>query len=110
MIRYQEGSAGMKPGREFVGRLTARSGLACIAILAATQAHALAIDAGFETSITSAPDATPIETAIDPPADAIAGLYSNPGTVNILFTTAAGHFLGDSNSGLNVEPYSTYVG
>jgi hypothetical protein len=110
MIRYQEGSAGMKPGREFVGRLTARSGLACIAILAATQAHALAIDAGFETSITSAPDATAIETAIDTAVDAIAGLYSNPGTVNILFTAAAGHFLGDSDSGLNVEPYSTYVG
>jgi hypothetical protein len=100
----------MKPGREFVGRLAVRSGLTCIAILAAAHAHALTIDAGFESSITSASDATTIETAIDTAVDAIASLYSNPGTVSILFTTAPGNFLGESDSGLNVETYSTYVG
>jgi hypothetical protein len=97
----------MTPGHDFVGRLARKSGLFGIAMLAAAHAHALTIDAGFESSITSAPDATAIETAVGTAIDAVASLYSNPGTVSVLFTTAPCTCLSDSDSGLVVEPYST---
>jgi len=94
-----------------VSQFAKASGIACIVLLAVTQAHALVIDAGFEASITSAPNAATIETAIDTAVDAIASLYSNPGTVSILFTTAptASGVLSDSSTVEDTETYSSYI-
>ncbi|HVC62655.1 MAG TPA: NF038122 family metalloprotease [Acetobacteraceae bacterium] len=99
----------LRPNRDRVARLAGMSALACIALLAATRANALVIDAGFGSSITAAANAGAIETAIDTAVNAIGSLYSNPGTVSILFTTGPGGFLGQSNEGLDGVSYSNYT-
>jgi hypothetical protein len=81
-----------------------------LAGVAGHSAQALVINAGFESSITSAANAAAIESSINTADHAIASLFTNPGTVNILFTTAAGGFLGQSSNGLYGASYSGFTG
>ena len=84
-------------------------GAAFLALTAADPARALVIDAGYDSSITSSPDSADIEASITTALDDIERLYSNPGTVNILFNIASGSFLGESQSSLYGDSYGDYT-
>lgn len=81
---------------------------AIAAACVAAPASALVITPTFDSSITAAANAADIEGAVYTAVDAIAGLYSDPATVNILFKTGAGSFLGSSSSGFYTASYSFY--
>ena len=98
-----------------VSRVAMAAGIACVALLAAAPARALVIDAVFDSSIANASNATIIETAITTAVDDIASLYSNPGTVSILFTIQdltgnESNVLSDSDTELDTVSYNTYTG
>jgi hypothetical protein len=95
----------MAPVRMAVAAITAAT-----LLLAAPHAQALVIDAGFGSAITGAANAAAIETAVTTAVGDIARLYRNAGTVSILFTTAPGGFLGQSNTGLYSASYAGYTG
>jgi hypothetical protein len=83
---------------------------ALLAAVAAVQpALALTIDPTFDSSITGATDAAQVEGAIDAAIGTIDSLYSNAGTVPILFTQAAGNFLGESETADVAASYSNYT-
>ena len=75
------------PCKAAIGALT-------IAALAGP-AHALLIVPTFDSSLTSQGNAVALEAAINTAVSTIDGLYSNPGTVNILFRFNSG-VLGES--------------
>jgi len=77
----------------------------------AAQAHALVIDAYFSGTLSSSTGATQsqIETTIQNAATAVASLYSNPGTINILFATQSMNSLGESETAQYTLSYSAYT-
>jgi hypothetical protein len=71
-------------------------------------AHALLIVPSFDSTLTSQANAAALEAAINNAVTTIDGLYSNPGTVKILFEYNGG-VLGQSQNGESFVPYSQYV-
>jgi len=71
-------------------------------------AHALLIVPAFDTTLTSQSNAAALEAAIDTAASTISGLYSNPGTVDVLFEYNSS-VLGESQDGENFVTFSQYV-
>lgn len=87
--------------------------LGSAAILSCAPAQALTIDPVFDNSIVTAPNAADIENSIDTATAAIGSLYSNPGTVKILFEYTAptnANFLGESFNATKNLSYATYTG
>ena len=80
---------------------------AFLALASVLPAHALTIQATFDSSIVNAPDAADIENTINFATNEISSLYSNPGTVTILFKYSSGSFLGESNSSFYFDTYAT---
>jgi hypothetical protein len=82
-----------------------------VAALLAGQAHALLIEPTFDSTLTSQSDAAAVEAAIDTAANTIDGLYSNPGTVQVLFAYNSA-VLGQSQDGesfLTMSQYSSVL-
>lgn len=87
-------------------------GLPILALLAVPlPAEALTINAAFDSSITGNADASAVEGAINSAIGQIDSLYSNPGTVAIVFTQQSNaSFLGQSTTTDVVQSYSQYTG
>ena len=77
--------------------------------MTATSVNALTIDPEFSSSITGAENAAAVEGAINTAIANIDPLYSNTGTVQIVFTQSAGSFVSESQTAYYVETYSQYV-
>jgi hypothetical protein len=71
-------------------------------------AHALLIEPTFGPTLTSQPNAAALEAAINNAVETIDGLYSNPGTVQILYNYNSG-VLGETQSGEAFVSYSQYT-
>lgn len=78
------------------------------AALVTGPAHALLILPTFDSSLTTQSNAAALESAIDTAVATIDGLYSNPGTVQVLFDYN-GAVLGQSQDGENFVTMSQYV-
>ena len=85
-------------------------GATAVALALAHPARALTINPYFDSSIAGASNATDIEATINTGVSAIGSLFSDPGTVNIVFNTGPGSFLGQSHEGFYSHAYSTYTG
>jgi hypothetical protein len=84
--------------------------LLLLAAMTATHpAAALTIVPDFDSSITGAADASQVEGAIDAAIGTIDSLYSNAGSVGIVFTQASGSFLGESESADYNINYGSYT-
>ena len=81
-----------------------------VALVAAQPARALEILPTFSSSITGAANAASIEGAINTAISTVDSLYSNPGTVGIVFSAGAGNFVAQSQTADYSETYSQYVG
>jgi hypothetical protein len=77
--------------------------------LTATSVNALTINPEFSSSITGAADAASIEGAINTAINTVESLYSNTGTVGIVFTAGAGNFVAQSSTYDYSEPYVEYT-
>jgi hypothetical protein len=85
--------------------------------LIAISAHALVIVPTFDNSITGGSSVTgvvrdtpnQVESAIDTAIATIEGLYSNPGSVGIVFSQAPGDFLGETETADYFFTYSAYM-
>jgi hypothetical protein len=77
--------------------------------LTATSVNALTIDPEFSSSITEAANAASIEGAINTAINTVESLYSNTGTVGIVFTAGAGNFVAQSSTYDYSEPYVEYT-
>jgi hypothetical protein len=95
-------------GRPFIA-----PGMLMIAVtavfVAARPAAALIIAPTFTSAITSDPNAASIESAINSAIGTIDSLYSNPGTVNIVFNAGSGSFLAESDTQDYGYTYSAYT-
>ncbi len=80
-----------------------------IALAAARPASALTIIPLFDISITGAANAAQLEGAISDAAGVISSLYTNAGSVRIVFSQAAGSFLGESQSASYGLSYAAYT-
>lgn len=78
------------------------------AVTCLSQAHALLIVPTFDSNLTSQSNASALEAAIETAISAIDGLYSNPGTVQVLFEFNSG-VLGQSQDGESFVTYSQYT-
>ena len=90
-------------------RLLVYGGGLLFAVSGLRPAAALTITPFFASSISGAANAAQVEGAINAAIDTIDSLYSNTGTIGIVFIQASGNFLGQSSSadyGLN---YTNYV-
>ena len=79
-------------------------------MVAAHPALALTIVPDFDSSITGAANAAQVEGAINSAIGTIDSLYTNPGSVGIVFTQAAGNFLGTSETADYSTSYGAYTG
>ncbi|HSZ50259.1 MAG TPA: hypothetical protein VK801_01695, partial [Caulobacteraceae bacterium] len=90
-------------------RLPIRAAMAALATaLAAGSANALVINDYFDPSITSAPNAAQIISAIEQTTNQYQYLFKNPVTVNIYFKQQSGSFLGQSESSFYDDTYANY--
>jgi hypothetical protein len=80
------------------------------ATVAAHPALALTIMPDFDSSITGAANAAQVEGAINSAIRTVDSLYRNPGSVGIVFTQAAGNFLGTSETADYSTSYGAYTG
>jgi len=87
-------------------RIPATAIVAAIAL--ASHAHALVIQPTFDSTIVSRGNAAALEAAINTAAATIDGLYSNPGTVQVLFQFNSSVF-GQSQDGESLATYSDYT-
>jgi hypothetical protein len=78
------------------------------AVVSTRQAAALTITPLFDSSIAGAANQTEVESAIDNAIGTIESLYSNTGTVGIVFSQANGNFLGQSDTADYSASYATY--
>lgn len=85
------------------------AGLFLAALAGPRAATALTVVPVFDSSITGAANAIQLEAAITDAAGIIGSLYSNPGSVGIVFNQAAGNFLGQSQSAAYAMSYASYV-
>ena len=96
-------------GRPIAGAGTSIGAALLLAGAVATPAQALVIAPYFSTSITGASNAALVEAAINTAIGVIDSLYSNTGTVSIVFQQTSGSFLGQSNSADYTDPYADFV-
>jgi hypothetical protein len=81
-----------------------------MALMAATHpAAALLIVPTFTSAITASPTEASIESAIDSAIGTVDSLYANPGTVNIVFDSGSGSFLGQSETADYSYAYNAYT-
>ncbi|HEY4174037.1 MAG TPA: NF038122 family metalloprotease [Rhodopila sp.] len=85
------------------------SGALLAAIVAVHPAAALTITPLFDSSIAGAADQTEVESAINNAIGTIESLYTNPGTVGIVFSQANGNFLGESDTADYIASYANYT-
>lgn len=96
-------------------RRTAKWVLCCAVPFMPSHAHALVIIPTFDSSITGGASVTgmvnnnAVEGAIVAAINNIQSLYSNPGTVGIVFNQASGSFLGQSQTADYALTYSNYT-
>jgi hypothetical protein len=85
----------------------------CGAILAIATgirpAEALTITPYFDSSIVGASDQAELESAINDAIGTIDSLYSNTGSVGIVFSQANGNFLGQSSTADYTASYANYT-
>jgi hypothetical protein len=86
-----------------------RGGLLLTAIAVVHPAAALTITPFFDSTITGAANEAQVEDAINGAIGTIDSLYSNTGTVGIVFNQASGSFLGQSSSVDYNSSYANYV-
>jgi len=79
-------------------------------VLCGPPARALTIVPYFDSSITDASNAASVEFAINTAISTIDALYTNDGTVNIVFAQASGSFVGESETADYGTSYADYVG
>lgn len=109
---YRCGSRGcavLTISRQAVAGIVAVGGL----LLLPHGAGAMDIVAGFTPSITNNPNSQQIEASIETATSQIGALFSNPGTVNILFAyrvASDADDIGQSFTQLNSLTYSDYTG
>jgi hypothetical protein len=72
-------------------------------------AAALTISPSFDSSITGASNASQVESAINDAIGTIDSLYSNPGSVAVVFSQANGSFLGQSETADYSASYANYT-
>jgi hypothetical protein len=84
-------------------------GIFMAALAGAHPARAMTIVPYFDSSITTAANATSVEFAIDTAISTIDSLYTNAGTVQIVFTQATGSFVGESETADYETSYTDYV-
>jgi hypothetical protein len=94
--------------RPIAGPIVMMGAAVAIASRLASPAHALVIVPDFDTSITSAGDTAQVEGSIKAAIGTIESLYTNPGTVGIVFEQASGSFLGESEADDYTETYAAY--
>jgi Putative Ig domain/Divergent InlB B-repeat domain len=78
-------------------------------LLGAAPAEALVITPQFDSSITGAANAAQLEGAINAAISTVESLYSNTGTVGIIFSQASGNFLAESETQDYSISYSQYT-
>ena len=78
-------------------------------VMTAHQAAALTITPLFDSSIVGAADQTEVESAINDAIDAIESLYTNTGTVGIVFSQANGSYVGQSETADYSANYANYT-
>jgi hypothetical protein len=83
--------------------------LTVVALASALPARALEITPTFSSSITGAANAASIEGAIDTAISTVDSLYSNPGTVGIVFNAGAGNFVALGSTADYSESYQQYT-
>ncbi len=75
-----------------------------------SRAPALTIDATYDSSVTSNPNAAQIESAFNTIIAQFDALYVNPVTVNVTLHLAAGSFLGENDTvQTSPIPYSSFA-
>jgi hypothetical protein len=79
------------------------------AMAAVHPAAALTIVPDFASSITGAVNAAQVEGAINTAVGTIDSLYTNSGSMGIVFTQASGSFLGESESADYSMSYRAYT-
>lgn len=79
------------------------------AVMTTHPAAALTITPLFDSSIVGAADQTEVENAIDDAIGTIESLYTNTGTVGIVFSQANGSFLGQSDTADYSAGYANYT-
>lgn len=87
-------------------RLSWIGGAAAIALMG--QAHALLILPTYDSTLTGSANAAALEAAVNTATSTINGLYSNPGTVQVLFAFNSG-VLGQSQDGESFVSYPQYI-
>lgn len=85
-----------------------RGAVLAVALAASQPAAALTITPYFDSTIIGASNQSSVQTAINDAIGTIDGLYSNGGTIGIVFTQANGNFLGQSSTTDNFISYNTY--
>jgi hypothetical protein len=90
-------------------RLLILGGALLAAVAGIRPATALTITASFDSSITGASNATQVESAINDAIGNIDSLYSNNGTVALIFSQANGNFLGQSETADYTASYASYT-
>ncbi|HEX4369050.1 MAG TPA: NF038122 family metalloprotease [Rhodopila sp.] len=84
-------------------------GVLLVAAMGIHPAAALTITPYFDSSIIGATDQTEVEGAIDDAIGTIESLYTNTGTVGIVFSQADGNFLGQSDTADYTASYANYT-
>jgi hypothetical protein len=79
------------------------------AVTGIRSAAALTIAPYFDSSIVGAADQAAVESAINDAVATIDSLYTNPGSVGIVFSQANGSFLGQSNTADYSTSYANYT-
>src|SRR4051812_46738269 len=77
-------------------------------VMISAQAQAFVILPSFDTSITSNGNAAALQAAINTAANTIDALYSNPGTIRVLFEFNSA-VLGQTQTGQSFLTYSGYT-
>lgn len=90
-------------------RLMTVTGGLLLAPASARYAAAMTIEPYFDSSITGASNAADVEFAINTAINTIDSLYSNPGAIQIVFSQAAGSFVGQSQTADYGTDYTTYT-
>lgn len=89
-------------------RFLVRGAVLTAAVVASHPAAALTITPYFDSTIIGASNQSSVQSAINDAIGTINGLYSNNGTIGIVFTQANGNFLGQSSTTDNFISYDTY--
>lgn len=96
----------LRAGAGYLGLVSA---VVLAAIGSAKPSQALTISPLFDSSVTGSANAANYESAVNTAISRIEGLYSDPGTVSIVFKYAFGSFLGQSSTARASVSYNLYT-